>query len=430
MYSKRARKSSVKPGRPKMAKKAEKAGDRIEENHSGLVLSRAQLPLMCHCRRISQGEYHIAKLIQRRIVPSSSPQITEYYVHYTELDKRHDDWVCEEWIDLSRKVETPKVVARAHEDETKTRLTRNKKKDLDIAVGDKKRKLEDERNSKIKFITMIQYGPWTMKTWYHSPYPEDFGKQKKLFICHSCLCYFREPHNFIEHCRNCPETHPPGKRVYKHGKLAVYEIDGRHHKSYCQNLCLLAKLYIDHKTLYYDVEPFRFYVLVEFYEQAGGGDGGGCVTVGYFSKERESTENNNLACILVLPPFQKKSYGKFLIQFSYELSKLEGKPGSPEKPLSDLGRLGYLSYWKYAVLLCLKSVKGRLTFETMSRQTGITRCDILDTFQALGIVKYWLKDAIWVEDTLIECLLKSQHFKVPRLPVHVESITLQGEVVK
>lgn len=30
---------------------------------------------------------------------------------------------------------------------------------------------------------------------------------------------------------------------------------------YCQNLCLLAKLFLDHKTLYYDVEPFLFYVL-------------------------------------------------------------------------------------------------------------------------------------------------------------------------
>ncbi len=30
---------------------------------------------------------------------------------------------------------------------------------------------------------------------------------------------------------------------------------------YGQNLCLLAKLFLDHKTLHYDVEPFLFYVL-------------------------------------------------------------------------------------------------------------------------------------------------------------------------
>ena len=32
---------------------------------------------------------------------------------------------------------------------------------------------------------------------------------------------------------------------------------------YCQSLCLLSKLFLDHKTLYYDVDPFLFYVLTE-----------------------------------------------------------------------------------------------------------------------------------------------------------------------
>ena len=32
---------------------------------------------------------------------------------------------------------------------------------------------------------------------------------------------------------------------------------------YCQNLCLLSKLFLDHKTLYFDVDPFLFYVLCE-----------------------------------------------------------------------------------------------------------------------------------------------------------------------
>ena len=32
---------------------------------------------------------------------------------------------------------------------------------------------------------------------------------------------------------------------------------------YCQCLCLMAKLFLDHKTLYYDVVDFLFYVLCE-----------------------------------------------------------------------------------------------------------------------------------------------------------------------
>lgn len=56
------------------------------------------------------------------------------------------------------------------------------------------------------------------------------------------------------------------------------------------------------------MEPFLFYVLTEVDER-------GAHVVGYFSKEKDSPDDYNLACILTLPPYQRRGYGKFLISF-------------------------------------------------------------------------------------------------------------------
>ena len=76
-------------------------------------------------------------------------------------------------------------------------------------------------------------------------------------------------------------------------------------------------------------------------------------------------DDYNLACILTLPPFQRKGYGKFLIAFSYELSKQENCVGSPEKPLSDLGKLSYRSYWSWVLLEILRDYKGTLSIKDL-----------------------------------------------------------------
>eukprot|EP01052_Picozoa_sp_SAG31_P004835 SAG31_NODE_205_length_20397_cov_19.191152_3_plen_206_part_00 len=161
----------------------------------------------------------------------------------------------------------------------------------------------------------------------------------------------------------------------------MFEVDGHKNKMYCQNLCFLAKLFLDHKTLYYDVDPFLFYIMCEV-------DHVGCHIVGYFSKEKCSEDGYNLACLLCLPPHQRKGYGKFLIQFSYELSKKEAKVGTPERPLSDLGLLSYRSYWTQVLLKLLKEHKS-LSVQEMSDLTMIKTDDIISTLQYLNLIRYY-----------------------------------------
>ena len=97
-----------------------------------------------------------------------------------------------------------------------------------------------------------------------------------------------------------------------------------------------------------------------------------------------------MACILTLPPYQRKGYGKFLIAFSYELSKIEGVTGSPEKPLSDLGKLSYRSYWSWVLLEILRDFRGSLGIKDLSAMTSITQSDIVSTLQSLNLVRLFL----------------------------------------
>jgi hypothetical protein len=137
-------------------------------------------------------------------------------------------------------------------------------------------------------------------------------------------------------------------------------------------------MFLDHKTLYYDVEPFLFYVMTEVDEL-------GARFVGYFSKEKRSIDNN-VSCIMTLPVRQRKGWGQLLIDFSkflfpsflrfsiitwnewklmigYALSKKEGRVGSPEKPLSGLGEVTYKRYWKIKVFEYLRSASGSITMD-------------------------------------------------------------------
>lgn len=247
--------------------------------------------------------------------------------------------------------------------------------------------------SRVRNLERIQMGEHEIEPWYFSPYPAEFTDCDMVYICEFCLLYFGELTQFTRHRQKCTLHHPPGNEIYRDDYVSFFEIDGRRQRTWCRNLCLLSKLFLDHKTLYYDVDPFLFYCMTTRTER-------GHFLVGYFSKEKESAEGYNVACILTLPQYQRKGYGKLLIQFSYELSKIEAKLGSPEKPLSDLGLLGYRAYWQEVILDLLvdREADGTpmMSVEDVGGALAMTTNDVLHTLQYLNMLRYSNKNHVIV----------------------------------
>ncbi|EFZ02700.1 MOZ/SAS family histone acetyltransferase [Metarhizium robertsii] len=232
-------------------------------------------------------------------------------------------------------------------------------------------------------IECIEFGGWEIDTWYAAPYPAEYSRNRVLYICEFCLKYMNSDYVAWRHKLKCGTKHPPGDEIYRHESVSIFEVDGRKHPVYCQNLCLLAKLFLGSKTLYYDVEPFLFYVLCEF-------DDTGYHFVGYFSKEKRASSQNNVSCILTLPIHQRKGYGNLLIDFSYLLTKAEEKTGSPEKPLSDMGLVSYRNYWRLELcryfLGYMESDTRRregLSIKKISTNTGMTPDDVVSALEGL-----------------------------------------------
>ncbi|RCI09001.1 hypothetical protein L249_4947 [Ophiocordyceps polyrhachis-furcata BCC 54312] len=242
--------------------------------------------------------------------------------------------------------------------------------------------------SRIRNISKVQFGKYYLYPWYFSPYPESFSAEDVIHLCEFCLSYYGDPKAFQRHRHKCTLQHPPGNEIYRDDYVSFFEIDGRRQRTWCRNLCLLSKMFLDHKTLYYDVDPFLFYIMTTRSDK-------GCHIVGYFSKEKESADGYNVACILTLPQYQRKGFGRLLIQFSYELSRIEGKLGSPEKPLSDLGLLSYRQYWSENILdllLGYNEREERVTIEAISTNLAMTTQDVEHTLQAMRMQVYHKSD--------------------------------------
>lgn len=163
---------------------------------------------------------------------------------------------------------------------------------------------------------------------------------------------------------------------------------------------MFAKLFLDNKSVFFDVTGFNYFLLVYTPPSPTAAANGDAQPrkqiVGFFSKEKLSWDNNNLACILIFPPWQRKGLGSLLMGISYEISRREGVLGGPEKPISDLGKKGYKRFWAGEIsrwFLGLDTTSGEGEEETVvdaeecSKGTWIAPEDCLQILREMGVVE-------------------------------------------
>ncbi|KAL9615406.1 MAG: hypothetical protein Q9204_008776, partial [Flavoplaca sp. TL-2023a] len=222
-------------------------------------------------------------------------------------------------------------------------------------------------------IQHVALGDILFKTWYPSYYPEGLvgrGLDRLYKLCHA----------------RCDS--PPGQLIYSKDDCAIYEVDGEEHQLFSQNLSLFAKLFLDNKSVFFDVASFNFYLLAHKTTNGQVPEAPPQI-IGFFSKEKMSWDNNNLACILVFPPWQRKGLGKVLMGISYELSRFEGRIGGPEKPLSELGRIGYLKFWQARVANALLDLRNKstLSVEEIADACWMLPEDVITTLKEMDVLE-------------------------------------------
>ncbi|KAH3661790.1 hypothetical protein OGAPHI_005968 [Ogataea philodendri] len=384
--------------------------------------SYAQITSGCKVYATKDDEWRLAEVIALQRKKGK----LVFYVHYAEFNKRLDEWIDETKIDNHRPMYLPKPQKDKNKKQNRKKVIKKTSQKADTDTPEPQRATSEPKDdemdldnlnvqglvkegeelsredeieklrtsgsmaqtsthelAKIRNFSKVIIGNHEVEPWYFSPYPVELTEEDCLYICDFSLNYFGSRKQFERFRSKCTLSHPPGNEIYRDDYVSFFEIDGRKQRTWCRNVCLLSKLFLDHKTLYYDVDPFLFYCMTRRDEM-------GHHLVGYFSKEKECADNYNVACILTLPQYQRHGYGKLLIQFSYELSKIEGKIGSPEKPLSDLGLLSYRAYWAETIsTLLIENGSTDISIDEISQITSMTTTDILHTLQTLNMLRYY-----------------------------------------
>ncbi|AGO13361.1 AaceriAFR221Cp [[Ashbya] aceris (nom. inval.)] len=195
----------------------------------------------------------------------------------------------------------------------------------------------------------------------------------ELFVCEYCFRYYDRADELAGHVGYCRyKLRAPGRIKYMSPEFTIRKVKGKKHELFCQCMCLFTKLFLDNKSVYFRMTSYEFYILYNT---------GGHEPLGFFSKDLYSYNRNNLACILVFPPYQRRSLGTLLIDFSYRLSRNEGLVSGPEFPLSPFGLIGYLKYWSFAIVWHLTEGElanlHKVSLNVISEVTGIRVSDVI-----------------------------------------------------
>jgi histone acetyltransferase HTATIP len=99
--------------------------------------------------------------------------------------------------------------------------------------------------ARVKNLNRLQIGKYEVDAWYFSPYPKEYAHLPVLYICEFCLSFFPSPMMLKRHRLRCTLLHPPGNEIYRHEDVSFFEIDGKRQLTYCRNLSLLSKCFLD-----------------------------------------------------------------------------------------------------------------------------------------------------------------------------------------
>merc|ERR1711939_39484 len=330
-----------------------------------------------------------------------------FYVHYQEFNKRLDEWVSAERLDLSQEVEWP----LPEKPEPKSKQKQQPSKAQQVSKTDSKATKSNKRPRSATATRETSEAPEAKASRRPSQQGGKENRDPTVTIATEEIGGTPQPgeddstidlvdmQEAAIAAKAAPE-HAPYSREEEIEKLWTggSTTQNQTEISRVRNLERIQMGGFEIEPWYFS--PFLFYCMTA--RSAHGHH-----LVGYFSKEKESAEGYNVACILTLPQHQRKGYGKLLIQFSYELSKIEGKLGSPEKPLSDLGLLGYRAYWQEVIvdLLAERESEGTpiMSVEDLGGNLAMTTNDVLHTLQNLNMLRYNNKNHVIVlTDAVLE----------------------------